>query len=153
MWELDCKENWAQKNCCFWIVMLEKTLESPLEIRLAHPKGNQSWVSVGRTNVETETPIFLATWWEELTHLRRPWCWERLRAGGEGDARGWDGWDGIKESMDMGLGRLWQLVMDEEAWHAALHGVTKSWSQLSDWTTTITSIKGVVWEFQNVLLL
>ena len=54
--------------------------------------GDQSWVFIGRTDVEAETPNTLATWCEELTHLKRPWCWERLRAGGEGDDRGWDGW-------------------------------------------------------------
>ena len=72
----------------------------------------------------------LATWCVELTHWKRSWCWERLRAGGEGDDRGWDGW---MESMDMGLGGLQELVMDREAWLAAVHGVTKSRTWLSDW--------------------
>ena len=92
MWELDDKERWVPKNWCFWNVVLERTLESPLdckEIQPVHLKGNQSWVFMGRTNVEADT---LATWCEELTHLKRPWYWERLRAGGEGDDRGWDGW-------------------------------------------------------------
>ena len=94
MWELDCEESWAPKNWCFWTVVLEKTLESPLyykEIQPVHPKGNQSWVFIGRTDVEAETPIL----WPpdaELTHWKRPWCWEGLGAGGEGDDRGWDGW-------------------------------------------------------------
>ena len=94
MRELDCKESWALKNWCFWTVVLEKTLESPLEckeIKSINPKGNQSWIFSGRTDVKAETPI-LATWCEELTHWRRPWCWERLKAGREGDNRGWDGW-------------------------------------------------------------
>ena len=81
MWELDYKESWVQKNWCFWTVVLEKTPESPLdskEIKLVHPKGNQSWIFIGRTDVEAETPnIFLSTWCEELTHLKRPWCWEK----------------------------------------------------------------------------
>ena len=96
MWELDYKENWAPKNLCFWTAVLEKTLESPLgckEVQPVHPKGDQSWVFIGGTNAEAETPInILATWCEELTHLKRPWCWERLKAGGEGDGRGWGGW-------------------------------------------------------------
>ena len=95
MWELDYKESWAPKNWCFWTVVLEKTLESLLdckEIQPVHPKGDQSWVFIGRTDVEAETPNTLATWCEELTHLKRPWCWEGLGAGGEGDDRGWDGW-------------------------------------------------------------
>ena len=77
-------------------MVLEKTLESPLdckEIQPVYPKGDQSWVFIGRTDAEAETPNILATWCEELTHLKRPWCWERLKAGGgEGDNREWDGW-------------------------------------------------------------
>ena len=93
MWELDCEESWAPKNWCFWTVVLEKTFESPLdskEIRPVHPKGDQSWVLKDwcwSWNCST-----LATWCEELTHLKRPCCWERLRAGGEGYDRGWDAW-------------------------------------------------------------
>ena len=95
MWELDCEESWAPKNCCFWTVVLEKTLESPLdckEIQPVHPRGDQSWVFIGRADVEAETPITLATWCEELTHLKRPCYWERLRVGGYGDNRKWVGW-------------------------------------------------------------
>ena len=86
------KESWAPKN---WTVVLEKTSESPLdwkEIKPVHPKRNQSWIFIGRTHAEAETPNTWATWCKELTHLKRPWCWARLRAGGEGDNRGWDGW-------------------------------------------------------------
>jgi len=75
--------------------VLEKTPESPLvykDIQPVHPKANQSWTFIGRTDVEAETPILWATWCEELTHLKRPWCWERLKVGGEGDDRAWDGW-------------------------------------------------------------
>ena len=95
IWELDYKESRAPKNWCFWTVVLEKTLESPSDckkIQPVHPKGNQSWIFIGRTDAEAETPNTLATWCEELTHWKRPWCWERLREGGEGDGRGWDDW-------------------------------------------------------------
>ena len=95
MWELDYKESWASKKWCFWTVVLEKTLESPLdckEIQPVHAKRDQSWVFTGRTNVEAETPNTLATWFKELTPWKRPWCWERLKVEGEGDDQGWDGW-------------------------------------------------------------
>ena len=93
MWELDCEESWVLKNWCFWTVVLEKTLESPLdckEIQPVHPKGDQSWVFIGRTNAEAETPILWpphAKSW--LTGKDQ--CWEGLGAG-EGDDRGSDGW-------------------------------------------------------------
>ena len=95
MWELDHKENWGRKNRCFWSVVLEKTLESPLDskkIQPVHPKGKsvlnihwKDWSWHWNSNN-------LITWCKELTHLKRPWCWERLKVGGEGDNRGWDGW-------------------------------------------------------------
>ena len=83
MWELDHKEGWASKNWCFWTVVLEKTLESPLdskEIKPVNPKGNPSWIFIGKT------------WCEELTHWKRLWCWGRLRTRGEGGDRGWNDW-------------------------------------------------------------
>ena len=94
MWELDYKESWAPKNWCFWTVVLEKTLESALdckEITPVHPKGNQSWIFIGRTDTEAETPILWPPDGKKLTHLKRPWCWERLKVGGEGDDSGWGG--------------------------------------------------------------
>ena len=92
MWELDCEEGWALKNWCFWTVVLENTLESPLdckEIQPVHPKGDlgvhwKDWYWSWNSNT-------LATWCGELTHWKRPWCWEGLGAGGEADNRGWDG--------------------------------------------------------------
>ena len=92
MLELDCEESWASKNRCFWTVVLKNTLEIPLdckEIQPVHPKGDQSWVKDWCWSWNSNT---LATWYKKLTHWKRPWCWERLRAGGEGDDRGWDGW-------------------------------------------------------------
>ena len=85
------KESCLLKNWCFWTVVLEKTLESPLDcknIQPIHPKGDQSWVFIGRTDVEAETSSTLATWCEELTHWKRHWCWERLKAQGEGTTEG-----------------------------------------------------------------
>ena len=88
MWELDHKESWAKKNWCFWTVVLEKTLESPWdckEIKLVNPKRNQSWIFYWKDWCWSSNT--LATWCEELTHWKRPWCWQRLKAG-EGDDRG-----------------------------------------------------------------
>ena len=94
MWELDHKEGWMPKNWCFWAVVLEKTLESPLdckEVKSVHPKGHQSWIFIRRTDAETEAQYF-----GHLTRradtLEKIQCWEGLKAGGEGDDRGQDGW-------------------------------------------------------------
>ena len=95
IWELDYKESWAPKNWCFWTVVLEKTLESPLdckEIQPVHPNGNQYWVFIGRTDVEAETPILWPPDVKNWLVWKRPRCWERLKAGEKGDDRGWDGW-------------------------------------------------------------
>ena len=80
----------------------------------------------------------LATSCDELTHWKRTWCWEGLGAGGEGDNRGWDGWmASLTQWVGVSLSKLWELVMDREAWHAAIHGVTKSQTWLSNWTELI----------------
>ena len=93
MWELDYKESWALKNWCIWTMVLEKALESPLDfkdIQTVHPKANYFWVFIGGSDVEAKTPIFWPPHVQSC--LKRPWCWKRLRAEGEGDGRGWDGW-------------------------------------------------------------
>ena len=91
MWELDHKESWVLKNSCFWTVVLEKTSKSPWdrkEIKLVNPKGNQSLEEL----ILMLKCWYLVTWYEGLNHWKRPWCWERLKAGGKRDDRGWDGW-------------------------------------------------------------
>ena len=98
MWELDLKEGWASKNWYFWTVVLEKTLESPLDCKEIKPvslKGNQSWIFIGRADAdadaEAESPILWPPDENRLIWKIRPWCWQRLKAGGEGNDRGWDG--------------------------------------------------------------
>ena len=95
MFELDHKEVWATKNWSFQTMVLEKTLESPLdykEIQAVSPKGDQSWVFIGRAEVEAETSILWPPDAKSWLIWKEPWCQERLRAGGEGDNRGWYGW-------------------------------------------------------------
>ena len=120
MCELDHKGSWALKNWCFWTVVLEKTLESPLdfkEIQPVHPKGNQSWIFIWKDWCWSWNSNTLVTWCKELTHWKRPWCWERLKAGREGDNRGWDGW------MASSTQWTWVWVSSRSWWWTGKPGV------------------------------
>ena len=111
------------KNWCFWTVVLEKILESPLdrkEIQQVHPKGNKSWVFIGRIDAKAETPILLTTWYKELTHWKRPWGWERLKVGGEGDDTGWNGW------MVSPAQWIWIWISSGSWWWTGKPGVLQS---------------------------
>ena len=123
MWDLDYKEVWTQKYWCFWTVVLEKTLESPLdckETKAWNPKGNLSWIFIRRTDAESEAPILWPPDVKSLTHLKRPWCWERLQAGGIGDDRGWDG------SMASPTQRTWVWASSTRWWRTGKLGVLQS---------------------------
>ena len=137
MWELDHKEGWALKNWCFWTVILEKSLESPLdckEIKPVNPEGNQSWLFIART--DAEAPII---WLPDV----KSW----LTGKDLDDQRDWGKWrkgqqrmrwlNSITYSMDTNLGKLQEIVEEREAWPATVYGVTKSWTWLSDWSTVV----------------
>ena len=137
IWKLDHREGWALKNGCFWIVLLEKTLKSPLpskEIKPINPKGSQPWIFIGMTYAEA-----LILWSPDAKSgligkdpdAGKDWRQEEKGAT-EDEMVGWP------YLVDMSLSKLWEIVKDREVWHAAVYGVTKRWTWLSYWTTTKT---------------
>ena len=147
MGELDLKESWAPKDWCFWTMVLEKTLESPLEYKEIQPvylKGNQSWICWSWSS------NILTTRCEELIHWRRPWCWERLNAGGEGDNGGWDGW------MASPTQWTWVWVNSGSWWWTGGLACCDSWGRKeSDMTERLnwTDLKKAFFEILGILFL
>ena len=137
MWELDYKENWAPKHFAFELWYWRRLLRVPWTAR----RSNQSILRKLVLNIHWKDWCWswnsntLTTWCKELTHLKRPWCWERLKVGGEGDDRGWDGW------MASSTQWTWVWVNSGRWWWTgrpgvlhAVHGVSKGWTRLNDWT-------------------
>ena len=139
MWELDHKEGWASKNWQLWTVVLEKILESPLdskEIKPVHPKGNQSWIFIGRTDAEAETPIVWPPDAKKWLIRKYPDVWKDWRQENKGMTR--TRWlDDITNSIDSSLSNVQKSVKDRGAWCAAVHWVIKSQTRFSSWITTV----------------
>ena len=143
MWELDCKESQAPKNWFFWIMVLENTLESPLdceEMQPVHPKGDQSWVFIGRTDTEAETSIL----WPRDEKNRLIWIapdagWGRLKAGGEGDNIGWNGWVASPPQW------TWVWVNSRSWWWTGM-----AMTQLSETLPSIFPETGSLWKLFSI---
>ena len=138
MWELDYKEFWALKNECFWTVVWEKTLETPLdskEIKPVNPKGNQPWIFIERSDAEAESPIVWPPDVKKWLIGKDPDAGKNWRQEEKRMTRRWNGWMASLTQWTWVLSMLQEMVKDRKAWHSAVHGVTKSQTQLSDWTT------------------
>ena len=143
--ELKYKESWALKNWCFWTVVLEKTLESPLdckEIKPVNPKGNLSWIFIGRIDAEADAPILWPPDAKSWLIWKRPRCWERLRSGGEGDDRGWDGWMASPSPTQW----TWVWASSRSWWWTGKPGVLQSMgSQKPDTTEWLNRTNVYLW--------